>query len=74
MVRHGDWKIVVHHGAPASDRARTGELYDLASDPQELTNLWDAPEAKEQRRAMQDFLLDVLVATEDRSRPRLAPF
>lgn len=74
MVRRGTWKIVVHHGAPATTRERTGELYDLAADPDELVNLWDVPEHLEKRREMQDVLLDVLVATESRERPRLNPF
>ncbi|MDN5655549.1 MAG: sulfatase-like hydrolase/transferase, partial [Kocuria sp.] len=74
MVRRGDRKIVVHHGRPATDRDRTGELYDLGADPRELHNLWDVPEHREQRAEMLGFLVDVLAATEDRSRERLAPF
>jgi arylsulfatase len=74
MVRRGQWKIVVHHGDPSTARERTGELYDLAADPDELWNLWDVPEAREIQAEMQAFLLDVLVATEDRSRARLNPF
>ncbi|APX31693.1 hypothetical protein BH708_01975 [Brachybacterium sp. P6-10-X1] len=74
MVRRGSWKIVVHHGRPATDRDRTGELYDLAADPDELDNLWDVPAQQEQRTKMMGVVLDVLAATEDRSRERLAPF
>ncbi|WP_419999554.1 sulfatase-like hydrolase/transferase [Streptomyces boninensis] len=70
MLRRGHLKLVVHHGDPASDRARTGELYDLRSDPQELTNLWSEPQHAQLRAAMQERLLDVLVATEDRTQPR----
>ncbi|WP_420115142.1 sulfatase [Pseudactinotalea sp.] len=74
MLRHGDWKVVVHHGPPATDRARDGELYDLASDAQEQQNLWGRAEAAEQQVRMERMLLDVLVATEDRSQPRLSAF
>ncbi|WP_156253091.1 sulfatase-like hydrolase/transferase [Pseudactinotalea terrae] len=72
MLRHEDWKVVVHHGAPTTDRARTGELYDLARDPDELTNLWEDPAHAQTRVAMQELLLDVLVATEDRGARREA--
>jgi arylsulfatase len=72
MLRHDRWKLVVHHGAPATARARTGELYDLTADPYELTNLWDATDHAHVRLALQEKLLDVLVATEDRCQPREA--
>ena len=70
MLRHDRWKVVVHHGAPATSRDRTGELYDLDADPNELANLWDDPAYAAVRLSMQERLLDVLVATEDRSQPR----
>jgi arylsulfatase len=72
MLRHGRWKLVVHHGAPASTRARTGELYDLESDPDELVNRWGDPGHRDVRVELQELLIDVLVGVEDRSRPRLA--
>lgn len=74
MLRRGDWKIVVHHGEPSTARKRDGELYDLAQDPDELRNLWHEDGAREQRYALESLLLDVLVATEDRSQPRLSAF
>lgn len=74
MLRTPDWKIVVHHGAPATARERDGELYDLRDDPDELRNLWDVSDAGEVRHRLEVFLLDALVATEDRSRPRISSF
>jgi arylsulfatase len=72
MLRHDRWKLVVHHGPPASARERTGELYDLAADPDELTNRWADPAHRDIRADLQELLFNVLVVTEDRSRPRLA--
>jgi len=72
MLRSGTWKVVVHHGDPATERERTGELYDLSADPDELTNLWDDATQREQRLVLQEKLIDVMVATEDRSQPREA--
>lgn len=74
MLRQGRWKLVVHHGAPVTSRARTGELYDLARDPRERINLWDSPGARDERSRMEGLMLDVLVATEDRFQPRLSAF
>jgi arylsulfatase len=72
MLRHDRYKLIVHHGPPAAERPRTGELYDLIIDPQELRNLWDAPSHRQTRTELQELLLDVLVATEDRSQVREA--
>jgi arylsulfatase len=72
MLRRDDHKLVVYHGPPSTTRPRTGELYDLASDPQELRNRWDDPAYSSTRVELERFLLDVLVATEDRSQPREA--
>ncbi len=72
MLRWEHWKLVVWHGRPAVDRERDGELYDLAADPDELTNLFRDSKHREQRELMLARLLDVLDATEDRSQPRFA--
>ena len=72
MLRHGRYKIVVYHGRPATERTRTGELYDLEADSEELHNLWDEPEHRHTRADLQELLLDVLVTTEDRSQAREA--
>ncbi len=72
MLRRGHHKLNVYHGPPATRRDRSGELYDLENDPDELRNLWDDPSATAVRADLEQFLLDVLVATEDRSQPREA--
>jgi hypothetical protein len=72
MLRAGDHKLIVHHGPPATSRERTGELYDLATDPHELVNLWDDPASAGTRIELERTLLDVMVAAENRSQPREA--
>jgi arylsulfatase A-like enzyme len=72
MLRIGKYKLVVHHGAPATLRDRTGELYDLDRDPDENQNLWNDPSHRTVRSELTEQLLDVLVGTEDRSTPREA--
>jgi arylsulfatase len=72
MLRVGRFKLIAQHGSPASDRSRTGELYDLESDPNELVNLWDDPGHISTRLELQEQLLDILVASEDRNQPREA--
>jgi arylsulfatase len=74
MLRHDRYKLIVWHGRPSTDRGREGELYDLVADPRELDNLWDDPAHLATRTRLQEMLLDVLVATEDRSQTREAWF
>lgn len=72
MLRWGHYKLVAHHGPPATGRAPTGELYDLETDSQELRNLWDDRATASTRVHLERRLLEVLVATEERSQPREA--
>ncbi len=72
MLRRGDYKLVVYHGAPATIRPRTGELYNLRHDPRELNNLWNDAGHAQTRVELQEFLLDTLIETEDRTQPREA--
>lgn len=72
MLRKESYKLVVYHGMPATARSRSGELYDLETDPQEQTNLWNSPHHAHIRQELESFLLDALVATEDRWQPREA--
>lgn len=64
MFREGNFKLVVWHGDPATQRPHAGELYDLGADPHELNNLYDDPAFSQVRGRMKDRLLDVLVASE----------
>jgi arylsulfatase A-like enzyme len=46
MVRSRDWKLVHFLDEPF------GQLFDLAADPHELKNLWDAPSAAGQKQKL----------------------
>lgn len=72
MLRAGDHKLIVQHGPPTTTRERTGELYDMIADPDELTNLWDDPGSAKLRIWLERMLLDVQAATVNRSQPREA--
>ena len=72
MLRYEQWKLVIWHGAPATEREMDGELYDLAVDPNELTNLYHDAEHRDVRERLKDQLLNVLDHTEDRSQPRVS--
>ena len=72
MLRTRRHKVVVHH---ATDRAAgEGELYDLQSDPHELTNLWLSPDHRELREELVRRAFDASVLTMDPCPPRLGPF
>ena len=71
MLRHGDWKIILWHGHPASSLSRDGELYNLKDDPSEICNLFHSPEHKHKVREMKRLLLDSMSEAEDRTTPKL---
>ena len=71
MLRHGDWKIILWHGHPASSLSRDGELYNLKDDPSEICNLFHSPEHKHKVREMKRLLLDSMSEAEDRTAPKL---
>lgn len=58
MLRCGTWKLLF-------DRDGHGELYDLATDPMELRDLWDDPAHIEVRGRMVEELLRWNIRTED---------
>ncbi|MDP6112689.1 MAG: sulfatase-like hydrolase/transferase [Planctomycetota bacterium] len=58
MLRGEKYKLVHYPGQPF------GELYDLESDPHEITNLYDRAEYAEMREGMTRALLDRLIHTE----------
>ena len=46
-----DWRFTVHQGV------EWGEMYDLISDPHEMTNLWDDPRHRDTRFRLTEALL-----------------
>jgi arylsulfatase A-like enzyme len=58
MVRMGDWKLLF-------DMMGNGELYNVASDPYELKNLFDDPSASEERNRLVQELLTWTIRTQD---------
>ena len=46
MIRRGDWKLVHFVDSPE------GQLFDLASDPEERTNLWEDPAQAERKESL----------------------
>ena len=74
MYRREDAKVVVWHGDPDTGREQTGELYDLAADPDELVNLWDDPDHARLRAEMCAAVLDLQMSHEDRTAARVAPW
>jgi len=74
MLRHGDWKLIIWHGAPACGNTRDGELYNLSDDPGELHNLYHALEHADQRRMMKMRMLDAMTDAEDRTQDRSRPW
>jgi arylsulfatase A-like enzyme len=74
MLRHRDFKLVVFHGAPATARVREYQLFDLSADPGERQNLAGNPAYQALLLDLLGKLDDVLVAIEDRSAERVAPW
>jgi arylsulfatase A-like enzyme len=50
-----------------------GELFDLAEDPYELTNLWDEPGAASLKQRLLQRFLQATLASEPLRMPRIAP-
>ncbi|MDA8587274.1 sulfatase-like hydrolase/transferase [Rhodobacteraceae bacterium] len=71
MLRHGDWKLILWHGEPASGNTRDGELYNLSNDPDELQNLFHNPDHVAQRRRMKHLMIDAMADAEDRTHPQV---
>ena len=63
MIRDRRHKLVVYHGTDL------GELFDLAEDPWEFDNLWDAPDCADIRFALTLKSFDALAAALDLGPP-----
>ena len=68
MLRTSDSKIIVHHGS------EPGELYDLASDPDEFDNLWNRSGAAGLKTEMLKRAFDASVFTMDPAPERVGEF
>jgi arylsulfatase A-like enzyme len=68
MVRTDSYKLVVAHGH------RTGELYNVADDPNETHNLWNDKQYAEIRLDMMNRLVDRMAMTVDPLPERHAPW
>ena len=58
MVRMGDWKLIY-------DMMGYGQLFNLASDPYELTNLFNKPSAAKEQMELLAELLAWTIRTQD---------
>jgi uncharacterized sulfatase len=60
MIRTADWKLVRSYGTTTKD-----QLFDLRSDPGELTNLWNRPAHRDTRRQLESRLREWMRAIGD---------
>jgi len=68
MLRTDTAKVVMYHGT------NQGELYDLETDPDEFTNLWNSAEHQPLKLEMLQRSFDASVFSMDPDPPRLGPF
>ncbi len=68
MWRTADKKIAIYHGIDA------GELYDLATDPDEYNNLWDSADHRDLKDTLIKQAFDASVFTMSPTPERLGPF
>jgi arylsulfatase A-like enzyme len=64
MYLEGSWKLITYHDAS------TGELYDLAADPWEHHDLWDAAKARGRKEELVRRSFDATVLSGDPGPPR----
>lgn len=63
-IRTADWKLVTYPSGFFTDQSDVGELYDLAADPWELTNLYASPAHRTVVEDLRRRLTDWLVTTQ----------
>ncbi|MCC6177564.1 MAG: sulfatase-like hydrolase/transferase [Chloroflexi bacterium] len=66
-IRTQHHKLTVYAGEPY------GELFDLDDDPDEFVNRWDDPAYAAIKQDLTRYLLDMLIESESKLPPRLAP-
>jgi arylsulfatase A-like enzyme len=64
MLREGDYKLNVFHSSPGSGFAVEGQLFDMARDPEEQTDLWNEQALADVRNRLCLRLMDWLVHNE----------
>ena len=60
MIRTTDWKLVRSYGTSTKD-----QLFDLQADPDELRNLWNAPDQRSRRRDLEARLREWMRSIDD---------
>ncbi len=68
MLRTATEKVAVYHGTDQ------GELYDLQTDPDEFTNLWESSKHSDLKSRLVQQCFDASVLSMDPQPPRLGPF
>jgi len=68
MIRSLDWKLVHFLGS------EEGQLFDLAADPEEETNLWNDPACKDIKQGLINSILDWRMRSGIRARQYMASY
>ena len=67
MFFDGRFKLNIYHNRPGNSRHVDGELYDMRSDPLEMSNLWNHPDHAEIKTRLLGRMLNWMVENELRT-------